>query len=111
MWRGAANSRGCALQPTKRARRGGVRACLLQEQLFERLPVLAHLVHRYLLDELTSDNNSDMRAKALDDLQHVRGQENGRSTMDVAGEQVADNPRGHGVHAFERLVEEQQVWV
>ena len=49
------------------------------------------------------------RAELLDDFQHVRGEEHGRAASDALLERVAERARGHGVHALERLVEEQQI--
>ena len=45
---------------------------------FERLPLSQHL-ERTLLDKSPLDDNAHVRAEFLDDLQHVRGQEDSRA--------------------------------
>ena len=69
------------------------------------------VLQRRLLDQLALDDDADVRAQPLDDLQDVRRQEDRRAAGHEAGQQVADDARRHRVHPLERLVEEQQVRV
>ena len=74
-----------------------------------RRPALAKRVKRSLLDENAFDDDANVRTELFNDFQDVRSQKYGRTARDVAGQQIADDVRGHRVHALKRLVEEQQV--
>ena len=52
-------------------------------------------------------NDADVRTKALDDFQDVRGEENGAAVGDEALQEALERGGGNGIHAFKRLVEKK----
>ena len=50
-----------------------------------------------------------MRAEALDDLQHMRGEEDGSAARDHALQHGLEGVGGNGVHSLEGLIEKQHL--
>jgi len=67
----------------------------------------AELFDRTLRDQLAAVNDADVRTQALDDFEHVRGEEDGDAARDHALQHRFQSAGGDGVDAFEGLVEEE----
>ena len=67
----------------------------------------AKLFERTLGDELAAVNDGDVGAEALDDLEHVGGEKDGRAAGDHALQHGFEGACGDGIDAFEWLVEEE----
>ena|ERR1044071_4820934 len=63
------------------------------------------------MNELAAGDNAYVGAQFFHDLQHVRGEENGRAASDALLECVTQDARGDSIDALERLVQKQQVRV
>ena len=63
------------------------------------------------MDDLAARDDGHVGAEPLDDLQHMRREKDRSAAFDAAFEHVAQRARGHGVHAFEWFVEEEQVGI
>ena len=50
----------------------------------------------------------EFRLKALDHFEHMRGEKNRGAMPDLVDKDVFHQPRAHGIHAFERLVHQEQ---
>ena len=58
-------------------------------------------------DDPAVRHHRDVRAEALDQRHHVRGEDDGAAAGGVAGQHIADDPRGHRVDGLQRLVQQQ----
>jgi hypothetical protein len=67
----------------------------------------AELLEGAVGDEVAAVDDGDVGAEALDDLEDVRGEEDGGAASDHALEHGLERARGDGVDAFEGLVEEE----
>ena len=67
----------------------------------------AELFERAVGDEVAVVDDGDVGAEALDDFEHVRGEEDGGAAGDHALQHGLECACGDGVHAFEGLVEEE----
>src|ERR1035441_8535365 len=65
--------------------------------------------NRTLGDQPAAVNDADVGAQALDDLQHMRGEEDGGAARDHALQHLLQRAGGDGVDAFEGLVEEEHL--
>ena len=67
----------------------------------------AQLFDGALGDQLAAVDDADVGAQALDDFEHVRGEEDGSAARDHALQHRLQRAGGNGVDAFEGLVEEK----
>ena len=71
------------------------------------LNACAELFEGAVGDEMATVDDGDVRAEALDDLEDVRGEEDGGAAGDHALKHGLEGAGGDGVDAFEGLVEEE----
>jgi hypothetical protein len=69
----------------------------------------AELVEGAVGDDVAFVDDGDVRAEALDDFKHVRGEEDGGAAGDHALQHVLEGVGGDGIDAFEGLVEEEEL--
>src|SRR5580658_6800861 len=81
-----------------------------QELVLQR-PGAPQLLHRALMNQFPVRDDAHVRAESLDNLEHVRSQEDRRAAPDALFEGVAQHAGGDGIHTLERFVQEQQVGV
>jgi hypothetical protein len=115
-----AHAAGCLTRPATRARalRRAAEAPTMPRKrsssepaarrLRRRGALRAQLGDRPLRHEAPLVEDADVVGEALDDLEHVRGEEDRAAAAGELVQEALDEARGDGVDPFERLVEEEQ---